>query len=288
MYARARIAALWGDPSLLEETLEAELRRWLAFVATDGSLDLLAGTAGCAAVLIGLARERSDDRLLECAHACGERLLASALPQGRGLGWPVSVGPAPLGGFSHGVAGIAWILLELNRALGEPRYRQAALQGWDYERSLYLPEARNWLDRRFSPERPQEGSGWCHGGAGLALGRLLSLPHVDTPEVREEIAVGVERTLAAGFGAGQSLCHGDMGNVDVLLLAAERLGREDWRAAARRQAARVCGEVLEGRLRCGIPRFTETPSLMNGIAGIGYGLLRLRSPERVAPVLWLG
>jgi len=37
----------------------------------------------------------------------------------------------------------------------------------------------------------------------------------------------------------------------------------------------------------GIPLEVESPGLMTGLAGIGYGLLRLAEPSRVPPVLLL-
>ena len=39
--------------------------------------------------------------------------------------------------------------------------------------------------------------------------------------------------------------------------------------------------------RCGIASYVEIPGLMTGLAGIGYGLLRLAVPEDVPSVLLL-
>ena len=36
---------------------------------------------------------------------------------------------------------------------------------------------------------------------------------------------------------------------------------------------------------CGVPSGVETPGLMQGLAGIGYGLLRLADPQRTPSVL---
>ena len=38
---------------------------------------------------------------------------------------------------------------------------------------------------------------------------------------------------------------------------------------------------------CGMPEGVESPSLMNGLAGIGLGLLRLAGPDEVPSVLTL-
>jgi lantibiotic modifying enzyme len=54
---------------------------------------------------------------------------------------------------------------------------------------------------------------------------------------------------------------------------------------------RIAGSILEsikshGWL-CGVPSGVETPGLLTGLAGIGYGLLRLAEPERVPSLLTL-
>ena len=48
----------------------------------------------------------------------------------------------------------------------------------------------------------------------------------------------------------------------------------------------VASGEKEGWL-CGVPLAVETPSLMVGLAGMGYQLLRLAAPERVPSVLLL-
>ncbi|HYO68888.1 MAG TPA: lanthionine synthetase LanC family protein, partial [Archangium sp.] len=130
-------------------------------------------------------------------------------------------------------------------------------------------------------------SGFSQGAPGIALGRLCSLRHLDGAEVRAELETALTTTLREGFGGSHCLCHGDLGNVEPLLLAGEVLGDPRWSHAARERAAHI---LHQGRTRgwlCGLPRGTETPGLLMGMAGIGYGLLRLAAPERVPPVLTL-
>lgn len=58
-----------------------------------------------------------------------------------------------------------------------------------------------------------------------------------------------------------------------------------------RECARLAAVILESIERegwlCGLPSGVESPGLMTGLAGIGYGLLRLAAPERVPSVLTL-
>jgi lantibiotic modifying enzyme len=83
------------------------------------------------------------------------------------------------------------------------------------------------------------------------------------------------------------LCHGDLGNVDFLLLASARLADPRWPAETGRLAGAILGSIERNGWLCGVPLAVETPGLMTGLAGIGYGLLRLAVPTRVPSVLVL-
>ena len=287
MYALTHLAALWTEPALLDDA-EAVVAFLPDLIDSDEDLDIVTGAAGCILCLLRLWEQRPSRETLSAAVRCGERLLAHAVPAGPGIGWVLAIaGPRPLAGLSHGTAGIAWALLQLAAATGEERFRQAAQQGLAYERSLYSPEVRNWPDLRNTSEdgEPFFMNGWCHGAPGIGLARLASLQHLAGGEIREEIAAAVETTLAEGFGQSHCLCHGDMGNLEVLLLAREALGLD---------LASQIGGILGGILtdarahgwRFGLPGRTEPPGFMLGLAGIGYGLLRAAEP-RVPSILVL-
>jgi len=290
LYTLTHLAALWDEPALLDEA-EAIVAFLPDLIAADVSNDVVAGAAGCLVCLLRLWERRPAPATLAAALRCGERLLERAVPAGAGIGWVLEVaGPAPLVGMSHGGAGIAWALLQLAAVTGDERFRHAAEAGLAYERSLYAPEKRNWPDLRsgsLGPNgEPHFMSAWCHGAPGVALARLAGLRHLDDAAVREEIAVALETTLAEGFGRGHCQCHGDLGNLEALLLAQERLGID--------LAPRI-GRLLGGTLadlrtygpRFGLPGRTEPPGFMIGLAGIGYGLLRHLEPRRVPSVLVL-
>src|SRR5262249_9701462 len=161
------------------------------------------------------------------ALQCGDRLLACARREPAGLGWvAMNMSDQPLTGFSHGAAGFASALLHLAGRSGESRFRTAALDALAYERSLFLAGAGNWRDLRRDVATDQPGwersactSAWCHGAPGIGLARLLSLPYLDDASVRAEIATALETTQTHGFGGNHSLCHGDLGNLELFLQA---------------------------------------------------------------------
>jgi lantibiotic modifying enzyme len=201
------------------------------------------------------------------------------------------LGPRPLAGFSHGAAGIAWALLELAGATGNQRYRAAARQAIDYERGLYSPEAHNWPDLRGAELSSGDAApfvvAWCHGAAGIGLARSRALQHLNDPKLGDEIDVALNTTLTRGFGGSHCLCHGDMGNLDLLLEAGQALNDRGWRAQADRLAAMIVDSIDRDGWVCGGPGAVEMPGLMLGLAGIGYQMLRLAEPDRVPSVLAL-
>jgi len=189
------------------------------------------------------------------------------------------------------VAGIAWALVTLTRATGEIRFKETAMAALEYERGLFDATKRNWADLRKvdgvrrSPEPAI--AAWCHGAAGVGLSRVAMLPDLDDDTIRAEITDAAETTLAIGFGDNHSLCHGDLGNLDFVRQAAEALDNDSWRERAREQLGRSLSDIERNGWRCGIANPAEIPGLMTGLAGIGYGMLRLAEPRRVPSLLLL-
>lgn len=300
IWTLTHLGRLWGDPSLLAEAREI-LDLLPELIGKDTSFDLMAGSAGCIAGLLAFHRAEPCDRALELAAACGEHLLGQVLPMERGASWLPRdlqrIASGPLTGFGHGAAGYAWSLLELAAATGDRRFHRAALDAIEYERSQFVPELGTWRELRtletrnvslVSDEDDVYLIAWCHGAPGVGLSRLRALRHVEDPEIHREIDVALRSTLEKGFNRSHCLCHGDLGNAELFLEAAARLEEgERWRLEASRAGARVLASAAAGGWKSGLPRAVEVPGLMNGLAGMGYGLLRLAEPERVPSVLLL-
>jgi lantibiotic modifying enzyme len=288
IYAFAHLAQIWEEPEWLEraEAIAALLPHHLA---ADRRFDLIDGGAGAIMALLTLQRERPSQTALNVARACGDHLLANACEvDGGGLGWTNPIpSVAPLTGLSHGAGGIALALLHLSAAAGDSRYADAGRAALRYERGTYVAAEGNWPDLRAIGDpasRPRFMTTWCHGAPGIGMSRILMQRVLDEPELADETRIAVRTTLQSGFGTNHSLCHGDLGNLD--LVHAGLAGAERDTALARLGAAIVHSIRHDGWLT-GVPQGVESPSLMCGIAGIGYGLLRLLDPVSVPSVLML-
>jgi lantibiotic modifying enzyme len=189
-------------------------------------------------------------------------------------------------------------LLQLAAWSEQDRFRQSALAALEYDRSLFVPELGNWADLRIFPSRnpdpaghdgsaPKSMVGWCHGAAGIGLARLGALDQLDDGEVRDEIDRALGATAGYGFAINHSLCHGALGNIELLLTAARLLDRPRDHDALARATADVAASIEGNGWVTGVPLGAETPGLMAGLAGIGYELLRLAEPDKVPCVLLL-
>jgi type 2 lantibiotic biosynthesis protein LanM len=291
IYLFTHLGVLWNEPALLQDAQEFA-ESLVDLIEKDDHLDIISGSAGCIAVLLSLYTVAPSASILAVAIQCGNHLLARAQRMKEGVGWCTISEVTPLAGFSHGAAGIAWSLFNLAAVSGQEHFQQVAVKDLAYERSLFSPEKQNWPDLR--PEEnsqveyePRYMSTWCHGASGIGLGRLASLPNLDDSRIREEIAIALNTTITNGFGHNHSLCHGDLGNLEPLLIATQVLGDPQYHEQLQEMSGMLLDSIERGGWVTGVPLGTETPGLMDGLSGIGYELLRLAEPERVPSVLLL-
>lgn len=262
------------------------------------ALDVISGSAGAIPVLLELGARLRRVSCKEAALRHGEHLLREARRSEHGLSWRTisESTQADLTGFSHGGAGIGWALAELFACNGDRRFRDATLDAFRYERRWFVPAQQNWADlREFPNTRPPQETvcavAWCHGAPGIALSRLRTFAILGEDDLRKEAEIAV-RTTASTLDASASVeygnysqCHGHSGNAEALLFATETLGPA-WRAPVDAAARRGIDRYITPHAPwpCGVPNGGENPSLMLGLAGIGYFYLRLVDSKKVPPV----
>src|SRR5262249_43910596 len=114
---------------------------------------------------------------------------------------------------------------------------------------------------------------------------LRSLTCLDEPALREEINTALHTTEAHGLGHGHILCDCDLGNLELRLETARTFPNTTWATGVDRRAASSLNSIERDRWRRANPMSLDSLGLMTGLAGIGYGLLRLADPARVPSVL---
>lgn len=287
IYAFASIATLLDDTQLRDDA--HHLTRLITddVIAGDKVYDVISGSAGCILGLLRLHRETEDPHALKRAIACGHHLLRSRPQDGGKAGLWRHLSKVPLAGLSHGAAGFAYALAALAKASGNEAFAAAARDCLAYETSLFSPERGNWPDLREADKGPSWPAQWCHGAGGIGLARVgmqrFGAMGVDFgPEIEAAVA-SVRRMWPSSI---DTLCCGNLGNVELLAEAARSLGRDELAVQA---GSRVCG-VLDAGEKSGVFGWNagnddENLGFFRGLAGVGYTLLRRVDAETLPNVL---
>ncbi|MCC5609704.1 type 2 lantipeptide synthetase LanM family protein [Nostoc sp. CHAB 5834] len=288
VYTLVRVSQFLDEPELLDIASLAASLITQESITSDRSFDTIVGSAGAILGLLSLYQASSESTVLNQAEALGYHLLNNRTNSDSGFrAWATLEGKLATG-FSHGAAGIAYALLRLYKTTQDPNFLEAAEEAIAYERSLFSPNAGNWQDVR--EEKPSFITSWCHGAPGIGLGRLGSLEILDTPEIRQEIAVALNTTQQFGLQNLDHLCCGNFGRMEVLLIGATKLLSSELRQTVQKQAATVverAKQVGAFYLFPELPADVYNPSFFQGTAGIGYELLRLAYPESLpSALLW--
>jgi type 2 lantibiotic biosynthesis protein LanM len=292
IYMLSHLAALWQDAELISYA-NSMVERLPELLQNDKSLDIIGGSAGCIGALLALDRVSPSNKALAIAVQCGDLLISKAQPMEHGAAWFNSIETVrPITGFAHGAAGIAWALLEMAARTGNQKYKDAAIDAIEYEHARYSLAAENWTDaateEAVAPKNEVGPSvAWCHGAPGIGLARVAALNHIDHPIVRQDLERAIQATLNYGPGANHCLCHGDLGNLDFLFQASQITGNQELLQKVDEWTNQILASMDKYGWLCGVPLAVESPALMNGLAGICLGLLRMAEPDRVPSVLTL-
>ncbi|TVP62106.1 MAG: type 2 lantipeptide synthetase LanM [Nodularia sp. (in: Bacteria)] len=287
IYTYTHLGILWRQPELIADAVNL-VAKIPPLIAQDQQLDIISGAAGCIGSLLSLYETSPHQFILDVAIQCGEHLLTQAQTTNRGIGWKTPASETqPLTGFSHGAAGFAWALEKLAAISKKPEFAAVATAAINYERSHFDPTTGNWLDLRQNEVKNSFMTAWCHGAPGIGLGRLGICGKTPDEIMSQEITTAIQTTIKQGFGHNHCLCHGDLGNIDLLLIANKKLENPEIAQQIEKIASKTLSDIQQNNYRCGLPLGIETPSLMVGLAGIGYGLLRLAYPQLIPSILLL-
>ncbi|MES4905859.1 MULTISPECIES: type 2 lanthipeptide synthetase LanM family protein [unclassified Streptomyces] len=298
LYFLAHLDRLLGGTPHLAAVREPVLSAAERALGSTKAFDVVAGSAGCALALLTLidAGGDPDGRAAALARATARHLVTGAVPDatGPGLTWEHHQidSTRPLTGLAHGTAGIVTALARLHPLAPGEGCAEAVAGGLAYETGVFDAEAGNWPDFRAEAVSPFR-SLWCHGAAGIAMSRLDLIGRPGAAGREEELAAQAMAALRLD-GAGphrltgrgsDSMCHGDLGNLELVLLA-ERSGRCE-PGVLMRLLGQKLDEAGQRGWVCGSPTRSETPGLLTGLSGVGHQLLRFACPDQVPSVLLL-
>jgi lantibiotic modifying enzyme len=176
--------------------------------------------------------------------------------------------------------------LRLGRAGGDARFARGAGAVLDRERRFVCTDDAGGAEPETSQTEGRGVCAWCRGSAGVGLARLGCRDLSDDTDFAGEIEAALAATRDAPMALVDHLCCGELGRNDFLLTAGLRLDRPDLVQLARDRAAAVLARAEErGGFVWRHGDDSLNPGLFQGVAGIGYQLLRLRDPAALPSVL---
>ncbi len=301
IYTLIRLGDMIDDPVLYEEAIHAAMLIEQEHIDEDKVLDIIAGSAGLILCLLACYHANVNNlEILDRAIYCGNHLLKNRVTTSSGLkAWSTmdsTLASAPLLGFSHGAAGIAYALLKLYQVTGNNEFYGAAKEAIDYETGEFLTDKNKWpdfrKDSRVKNDDEKNSPGfmcaWCHGAAGIGLARIGTLDIIESDIIRQQINVALETTIMQAMQPRDHLCCGNMGRSEALLTAGIKLSRPEWVREAVKLASQTATRAERNRsFRLSFGHGFYSPGLFQGSSGVGYHLLRLTQQAPLPAVLLL-
>ncbi|MFA0963547.1 lanthionine synthetase LanC family protein [Roseivirga sp. BDSF3-8] len=291
-FAYLHCGRLLDDEALVARGLELA-DRYADNAEKTTETDIIGGLAGILKVLLLAYQISGEERFLVHSRQLGGKLLARATrhEQDNLLSWrTVEKQVQDLTGLAHGVSGIGAIFSELYAHDDNPEWKEAAEKAIAYENRSYSKEQNNWIDYRYLEKKEEWKPGsmmaWCHGAPGIGLTRVHLARNLQTDKYSNDLNTAVSSTkqhlqyTLQSKNGNFSLCHGMLGNAELLVYAAEVLEDDGLLQDARSIATGIVHIVRQNDLPwlSGFNNGKETAGFMLGNAGIGYQLLRTADP----------
>src|SRR5699024_4945292 len=268
IYSLFYLSKLWDDKELLDKCYEL-FPSIDSLSVEDEEMDLIAGLSGAIIVSLQFYKHTSFKQALNVANQYGMEILKRL--KGKKL-----TDMGLLTGFSHGVSGICWALLELYSMTKNHTYFDTAQTLLSHERRFYNKQSKNWKDLRSSTKEGLDPVYWCHGAPGIGLSRVFMKNLVQDSQMYDEIDIAIEKIIEQPFIESDCLCHGSLGNLDILLTM-----EKNHKSPSLQSKIDEIGSVLMSKKDWvyGLHKHAEMQGFFLGITGIGYSLLRLNNPN---------
>ncbi|MBP5262278.1 MAG: type 2 lantipeptide synthetase LanM family protein [Clostridiales bacterium] len=242
-------------------------------------IDIFNGMAGMIKVICRFDELFDSDGADEICDRLATRLMASAtIPFGDKLIWKTLTPDWGISGAGHGQSGIASALYMAGKRLGRPELIDAAMAGFEFEKSIYSDKLGAWPDRREGEVTDNYITGYCSGAPGIGI-NALETKYNGSDEV---LSLAVRSTLKEQLVFKDFLCCGNCSIIEFLIQAGMMKD-------ARYRMADVIGRAKrQGHYNC-INKSLEdvfSPGLFYGVSGIGYEMIRAAYPDKtLSPLL---
>lgn len=267
LYTLSKIYSITKD-EYIKETIRKGILQLKELVGEEEDTSILGGAAGTIAILISIYENEdfSDikDKVLDTARLAYKNIASSIKAVKSETG------------FGCGSSGIIAALARLF-AITKDKAIEA-----DIKSLLNFERRVNHSEKIYSTP------GWYKGYPGMLLSRL-ALKKIDYKDalINSEIEEALAKTIIGGFGNSPYYYNGDIGNLEILEYAAEVLEDNSLKIRCSNTFNKLLEKVIEPFIKDEISCGNKSVSLMEGIVGHGYSLIRRCSNFIVPQVLWL-
>ncbi|MEC1543694.1 type 2 lanthipeptide synthetase LanM family protein [Bacillus halotolerans] len=266
IYGLVHLGLLWNDQELIKQA-KGRLRYVYEIVKKEKNLDFSGGLAGFIILCLNIFNEIRDDDYLNVALQAGDQLMIMLVENNITTG------------LAHGAAGYAWALGLLGELSQEEKYKAEAQKLLVYENTFYNDCTGNWDKNADEKKGERNRVYWCHGAPGIALSRIMLKDIINSRTIKEDIDIALRKLITEGGIESHCLCHGTIGNADILLTAAEELNEGNFRIQALELTKTALTQKKVHGWVYGLDPRAEMDGFMLGSTGIGYCLLRMKSKK---------
>lgn len=291
VYAISKLYELTKDNELLI-CIEEYLNVMDKLINCDNLLDIIGGSSGALLALISLENISFSKDLkkyiLYLRDKCASHIINKSIKSGDKRTWVMASDKEKkeYTGFAHGNCGII-SALALNSVGNDfiNNIDSILLEILNTEDSYYIDELSNW----YTNSKSQSTSfGWCHGAPGILLSKLLLLKANKSNLVNlKKLNVALNTTRNKSLGNNTTLCHGDLGNLEILYFASKILNDVELKKDCERAFQWLVDNVLVKRWKGNSFRGTDNLAMMIGLCGYGYSVLKFYDFDQIPSILYL-
>lgn len=269
IYSLSHFGILLGDRSLFKLT-KRFVSKTEKMLERNPDLDVISGVAGCILSLLAYHSASGDKIGLQIAKKFGDYLLKQKVENSEDFSWfPNDKDALINSGFGHGAMGIIYALHNLYLKSNIQKYRLPATQ---------ILTNFNSNDALTVNVTNGKNNSWCRGLSG-SLGSLVRIYSKSDNEWTSNLL------LNSDLAELDCICHGEMGNLDAIIGTKPYFSSDRIRNIVSQRYEMIVDRAKERGWFYGTP--VESVGLMEGMAGIGYQLLRIAHPSKVPSILFL-
>ena len=282
------VSAFFGEVSLLyvlhrmqeldpnakyRKQIEKIQYKLLKEIKSDKELDFLGGSAGVICLAASLYKETKEDIYSDIIKVYSEHLLLNAKKENGKRIWVNRHVNKALGGLSHGSSGIALALNIAGKTLNDHVLIEASHEALTFENGLF-ESGKGWKDLRGKQTKYQHR--WTHGTVGIGLSYLLTNPERNEYFIQNSLSLLKEQSNEQK----NTLNNGILGQTELFLLVNKYLQDDQFEKEILDLAKDSIGNIVN-QSKFGVESILdfEAKGLFNGIAGIGFQLLRINNPR---------